>query len=75
MFIELAALVHLQGELIDNIEANIATAKNDVIAAEEDIIQSHKNMKSARKKKCIIVLIVVGILICIVLPIIGVKVF
>lgn len=49
MFIELAAMVELQGELIDNIELNVRTAKENVLAAEEDIIKSKKNMQSARK--------------------------
>jgi hypothetical protein len=48
---DLAALVKLQGEIIDNIEANIRSAKNAVIEAEKDIITSKKNMISARKVK------------------------
>lgn len=66
LFIDLAALVQLQGEIIDNIEVNIRTAKDHVVAAEKDIIQSKKNMQSARKKKCcilIIVLVVLGVII------------
>ena len=46
---DLSALVKLQGEIIDNIESNIKTAKNAVFCAEEDIIKSKKNMISARK--------------------------
>ncbi len=75
MFIELAALVALQGEIIDNIEVNISTAKNDVLVAEEDILKSKKNLQSARKKKCCVVIIVVAILIVIVFPILGVKIW
>jgi syntaxin 1B/2/3 len=73
LFNELAALVQLQGELIDNIEANIKTAKDYVERAEVDIIQSKKNMQSARKKKCCILLIVLAVVIVIVAPILGVK--
>lgn len=73
LFIELAALVKLQGEMIDNIEVNIRTAKDHVIAAEKDIIISKKNMQSARKKKCCILIIVLAIVIVIVAPILGVK--
>jgi hypothetical protein len=47
----MSALVKLQGELIDDIELNIKSAKDSVIAAEDDIIQSKKNMQSARKVK------------------------
>lgn len=46
---ELAALVTLQGQMIDNIEENIKTAKNNVIKGEQNIIKAKKNMQSARK--------------------------
>ncbi len=49
LFVDLAALVNLQGEIIDNIEINIRSAKDAVISAEDDIIRSKKNMISARK--------------------------
>jgi syntaxin 1B/2/3 len=73
MFLQLAALVNLQGEIIDNIADNIAHAKQDVFAAEEDVLKSKKNMQSARKKKCIIIIVVLGLLLFIVGPILGVK--
>jgi len=49
LFLDLAVLVNMQGEMIDNIEQNIRLAKDDVLKAEDDIIQSKKNMMSARK--------------------------
>ena len=70
---DLAALVQLQGEIIDNIVDNINSAKDFVQQAEVDIIQSKKNMQSARKKKCIILIIVIVALIVIVAPILGTK--
>lgn len=73
LFIELAALVQLQGELIDNIEANIHTAKDHVLQAEKDIIKSKENMQSARKKKCCILIIVLVILAVILGPVLGTK--
>jgi syntaxin 1B/2/3 len=73
LFIDLAALVQLQGEIIDNISANIATAKDCVLKAEVDIIQAKKNMQSARKKKCCILIIVLIIVVAIVAPTLGVK--
>ena len=75
MFLQLAALVNLQGEIIDNISENIATAKQDVLAGEEDVLKSKKNMQSARKKKCIIIIIVVVVLLVIILPTLGIKIF
>ena len=66
---ELAGLVKLQGEMIDNICENIASAKNDSLQAEEDIFKSKENMIKARKKKCIILIIVVVVLCAIIAPI------
>ena len=56
---ELASLVNLQGEMIDDICENIAVSKSNVNDAEENIIKAKENMISARKKKCIILIIVV----------------
>jgi len=51
LFLEMAALVSLQGELIDNIEANVKTAKAHVLEAEVDLKKSKENLISARKVK------------------------
>ena len=59
---ELAGLVKLQGEMIDDICENIAVSKTNVTDAEENIIKAKENMSSARKKKCIILVIVVIVL-------------
>ena len=69
MIIELSKLVSLQGEMIDNIEVNIQKAKDYVLKGEKHIVKAKKNMESARKKKCIILLIIIGILVIILLPI------
>ena len=67
---ELAGLVNLQGEMIDDICENIAVSKTNVTGAEENIIKAKENMVSARKKKCLILIIVVFILAIIVIPIV-----
>lgn len=64
LFVDLQELVRQQGEIIDNIEANISTAKDCVFSGEVDISQSYENLKSARKKKCIVIIIVV-VIVCI----------
>ena len=58
---ELAGLVKLQGEMIDDICENIAVSKSNVNDAEENIIKSKENLMSARKKMCIIIIIVLVI--------------
>ena len=70
MIIELSKLVSLQGEMIDNIEVNIQKAKDYVLKGEKNVVKSKKNLESARKKKCIVLLIVIGILVVILIPII-----
>ena len=55
---ELAGLVKLQGEMIDDICENIAVSKECVNDAEENIIKAKESLISARKKKCIIIIVV-----------------
>lgn len=45
----MAALVSMQGELIDNIEQNVKSAKAHVIEAEVNVKKSKDNVVSARK--------------------------
>ena len=47
----MAALVTLQGEIIDNIEQNVKSAKSHVFKAEVDIKKAKENIISARKVK------------------------
>jgi syntaxin 1B/2/3 len=73
LFVQFAILVNAQGEIVDNICENISEAKNNVIAAEDDVIKSKKNMISARSKKCIILIIVIVAVFCILGPVLGIK--
>lgn len=73
LFLDLALLVKSQGEVIDNIEANIANAKVHVEKGEKDLVQAKKNLQSARKKKCCILLIVMAILIVILVPVLATQ--
>jgi syntaxin 1B/2/3 len=73
LFVQFAVLLNAQGEIVDNICDNIAEAKGNVIAAEEDVVKSKKNMQSARKKKCIIIIVVVIVVLCILGPVLGIK--
>ena len=63
---ELAGLVSLQGEMIDDICENIAVSKSNVNDAEENIIKAKENMISARKKRCCILMIVACIIVVVV---------
>ena len=70
LIIDLSKLVQLQGEMIDNIDANIQKAVNYVHKGEKNLIKAKENMKKARKKKCIILIIVIVILLIVLVPII-----
>ena len=73
LIIELSQLVHLQGEMIDNIVDNLQTSKDYVAKAEKDLVKSKENMKKARKKKCIILIILIVIVVVVVVVPIAVK--
>jgi len=51
LFMEMAILVQHQGEIIDNIEANVKEAKGHCVKAEKHLIDAKNNIISARKKK------------------------
>lgn len=55
LFLDLAILVQQQGEMIDNIEQNIAQAKNDVQAGEKDLVKAKENLQSARKVRKLLI--------------------
>ena len=56
LFNDLAILVQQQGEMIDNIEVNIRTAKDYVEKGEKNLVEAKKNLDSARKVSIILIL-------------------
>ncbi len=69
MVTELSKLVKYQGELIDNIVENVSKSKDYVGQAEIQLEKGKENLESARKKKCIIAIIVCVILLIILIPV------
>ncbi|CAF0911951.1 unnamed protein product [Rotaria sordida] len=57
MFIDMAALVQTQGEMIDRIEYNVVQSENFVKAASTDTKKAVKFQSAARRKKIILILI------------------
>ena len=49
MFVDMAMLVHAQGEIIDNIEANVNATKSYVSKAETKLISARNNYLAYRK--------------------------
>ena len=64
MFIELAGLVQEQGEMLDNIQANVEAAELDVEKGKKHLSDAEKSKNSARKKK-IICFILLGLVLLI----------
>ncbi|XP_074643155.1 syntaxin-7-like [Tubulanus polymorphus] len=65
IFKELGMLVHEQGEVIDSIEANVENAQIHVQEGNTQLEKARDYQSSARRKKCILVLILLAILIVI----------
>ncbi|KAF4665606.1 Syntaxin-1A [Perkinsus chesapeaki] len=51
MFVEMAILVHQQGELLDNVEYNVVNAKHYTAEAEKSLIRAKKHQRSAQKTR------------------------
>jgi syntaxin 1A len=58
MFIDMAALVQTQGEMIDRIEFNVVQSENFVKAASTDTKKAVKFQSAARRKKVFIIAII-----------------
>lgn len=56
LFLDLAALVQLQGEMVENIDVNIKQAKDHVIVAEANINKALQYQKAARRVNLVLIL-------------------
>ncbi|XP_046705351.1 syntaxin-3a isoform X2 [Silurus meridionalis] len=73
MFVDIAMLVESQGDIIDNIEANVSKAEDHVAAAKIETKKAVRYQSKARKKTVIIVCVVL-VLLGIIALIIGLSV-
>ena len=73
MFLDLAVLVESQGDILNSIEDHVDKAKDYVIQGTQAIENAQEQLKSARWKKCCLLMIVLVIGIIIAVPIITVK--
>ena len=67
MFLDFALLTEQQGEVLDDIEYNVKSAADHVEIGNEDIHKAIQYQKKVRKKRCFILLIVVGVIVIILL--------
>jgi syntaxin 7 len=73
MFVDLHELVVQQQDSLDSIEDNITSAHTETVAASEELIKAEEYQKSARKRQCCILFLVLAIITAIVLA--GVFIF
>eukprot|EP01070_Trichotokara_eunicae_P002836 Trichotokara_eunicae@DN2956_c0_g1_i1.p1 len=52
MFVDLATLVDAQGELLDQIEFSVNSAKDYTEKAEKDLVTARKYQKTANRRMC-----------------------
>lgn len=67
MFIDLALLVEQQGEMLDQIEFQVRAAANYIEQGNVEVQKAIQSQKSARKKKCCLLFVGIGIILIIVL--------
>jgi len=71
LFLDLANLVNIQGETIDNIQENITHAVKSTEDAASHVKDAEHYQTKARKQQCLIAIIVIIILIVILAPVLG----
>ena len=69
LFVDMAALVMQQGELIDQIESSVSRSVEHTADANVQLESAIKAQKCGRKKKWIIILLVIALLAVILVPI------
>lgn len=72
MFIEMAALVDKQGEMLDHIEFSVTTTKQNTAAAEKALIQARQAQHKAQKRTLMIFCCCAILLVCVLFPSIAV---
>jgi len=73
MFVDLQSLVVEQGEIIDRIDGNVSDARDETEAATQQLLQAEQHQKTARKRQCCLLFLVLAIVTAVVLG--GVFIF
>jgi t-SNARE complex subunit (syntaxin) len=72
MFVEMAALVDRQGEMLDHIEFSVTSTKQNTAAAERALMEARKNQYKSQKKTLMIFCCCAILLVCVMFPAIAV---
>eukprot|EP01071_Lankesteria_metandrocarpae_P001362 Lankesteria_metandrocarpae@DN1495_c0_g1_i1.p1 len=75
LFVDLATLVDAQGELLDQIEYSVNSAKDYTEKAEKELVTARRHQKSAQKRMCwlSVCLVVLAVIVCIPLIVVFTK--
>ncbi|CAG9321742.1 unnamed protein product [Blepharisma stoltei] len=68
MFLDMAALVHSQGEILNSIETHVEKATDFVKKAEKNLTEAKRHQEKTRWRKCCLLVIALVILIIVVVP-------
>lgn len=68
MFLDLAALVHSQGELLNSVEKHVDKAADYIKQGEKALVEAKKLQESTRNRKCCLLIVVLVILVIIIVP-------
>lgn len=71
MFVEMAALVDRQGEMLDHIEFSVTSTKQNTAAAERALMDARKAQYRSQKKSLMIFCCCAILIICVLFPAIG----
>lgn len=69
IFVDLAALVDMQGEVLNNIEKNVSKSVSYVEKGVTEVHKAGEYQKKARRKMCIIIIMVLAIMLAILIPV------
>ena len=73
MFLDLAALVHEQGILLNSVEQHVDTADVYVQQAEGNLVKAEEHQRSARWKYCILMVILLIVIVAILAPVLSIS--
>jgi len=73
MFQDLQLLINIQGETIDSIETRVANAKQYVHKGQKKLEEGARYQDKARRCKCILLIILLGVLVAILVPVLALK--
>lgn len=73
MFLDLAALVHEQGNILNSVEQHVDRADVYVQQAEVNVVKAEEHQRKARWKYCILMVILLIVIVAILAPVLSIS--